>query len=651
MIIDITKMEQGESGTIIEIQGGHYLINKVQGMGLRPGKKITKISHFWRGPQTVEVDNLRVAIGFGTAKRIFVEIQKISLPSYINKILLIGNPNVGKSTIFARLTGAKVIISNYPGTTVEFSQGYMKIGEQRPMIIDVPGTYTLEPTCKAEEVANQMLREGDLVINIIDATHLERNLYLTLQLLERDIPLVVALNMWDDTKHRGVYIDIKRLEEMLGVPVVPTCGLSGEGIKELIKALSEARVKKISLSSDTLRWEKIGRIVDEVQRLTHRHHTFLERLEDLSIRPLTGLPIAFGVTYSAFFVVRLIGEGLITHLFEPLFKSLFLPLMIKISSFLGRENLLHHILIGNLIDGRIDLGQSFGVLTTGLFVPIAIVLPYVISFYLILGILEDLGYLPRLAVLVDNLMHNLGLHGYAIIPFVLGLGCNVPGILAIRLLEERRERFIASTLMAIAIPCMAQIAIIVGLLGQRGGRYIAIVFFTLLILLVTKGLILNRILRGASHEILVEIPPYRIPKIQGILKKLSMRLSSFVSEALPLVLLGVLFVNILKVLNIIDLFTRISSPILSALWGLPREAIPALIVGFLRKDIAVGMLGPLNLTTKQLIIGSIVLTVYFPCIATFIVLIRELGIKDMLKAVSIMVLVALSVGIILNLIL
>ncbi|MBU4376642.1 MAG: ferrous iron transporter B [Candidatus Omnitrophica bacterium] len=569
----------------------------------------------------------------------------------MNKILLMGNPNVGKSAIFSRLTGARVMISNYPGTTVEFTQGQIKIGDERPIIIDVPGTYTLEPTCKAEEVAVNMLKEGDVIINIIDATNLERNLYLTLQLLEQDIPVIVALNMWDDTKHRGIHIDIKKLEKQLGAPVVPTCGLSGEGIKELVLRLPEAKAVKAPMASDAERWEKIGQIVEDVQKLTHRHHTFLEILEDLSIKPLTGLPIALGVIYCAFWVIRFIAENLIGYIFEPLFGKLWLPLMIRLSALLGEGSFLHHLLIGNLIDGTINFGQSFGLLTTGLFVPIAMVLPYIFSFYLILGILEDFGYLPRLAILVDNLMHHLGLHGYAVIPFILGLGCNVPGALAIRLLEERREKFIAATLMAIAIPCMAQIAMIIGLVGQRGGKYVAIIFFTLFTLLVLKGLILNKVLKGASPEILIEIPPYRMPQVKAVIKKLWMRLSSFLREALPLVLLGILFVNILYALKIIDFLAHIFAPVLTGLWGLPKEAISALIVGFLRKDVAVGMLGPLNLTTKQLVVGTTILAVYFPCIATFAVLIRELGIKDMLKSALIMVIVALSVGALLNLIL
>ena len=569
----------------------------------------------------------------------------------MNKFLLMGNPNVGKSAIFSRLTGARIIVSNYPGTTVEFTQGQMKIGRERPLVIDAPGTYTLEPTSKAEEVAARMLKDGDLIINVVNATNLERNLYLTLELLEKNIPVIVALNMWDETKHQGIDIDVEKLEKELGVPVVPTCGLTGEGIKELILRLKEAKSLKIKATSDSDKWERIGEIIEGTQRLTHHHHTFLQRLEELSIKPLSGIPIAVGVIYTAFWAIRFIGEGLIAYIFEPLFDKAWVPLMLGLGSILGEETFLHNVLIGNLIDGTIDFKMSFGVLTTGLFLPIAMVLPYIISFYLILGILEDFGYLPRLAVLVDNFMHHIGLHGFAIVPMMLGLGCNVPGALAIRLLEGRREKFIAATLMAVSIPCMAQIAMIVGLVGERGGQYLGIIFGTLFILLIIKGLIMNKVLKGTSPEILVEIPPYRIPQFLAVIKKLWMRVSGFLKEAVPYVLLGVLFVNILYALKIIDFISKVFSPLLTGLWGLPKEAVSALIIGFLRKDVAVGMLGPLNLTTKQLVIGSTILAIYFPCIATFIMLVKELGIKDMLKAAGIMMFVALTVGALLNIIL
>ena len=571
--------------------------------------------------------------------------------SKINKILLIGNPNVGKSAVFSRLTGAKVVISNYPGTTVEFTEGCTKINASRPVIIDIPGTYSLKPTSKAEEVAVRMLKDGDLIINIVDATNLERNLCLTLELLEEGIPVIVALNMWDDTKHKGIEIDVKKLEKILGVPVVPTCGLTGEGIKELVNNIPKARIKKHGVLTDGARWKYIGKIIEDVQKLHHRHHTFLERLEDLSIRPATGMPVAVIVLFCAFWVIRFIAENLIVYAADPFFTKIWTPIAMKISALLGTGSFLHDVIIGKLVDGTVNYTQGFGLFTTGFYVPFAMVLPYIISFYLALGILEDFGYLPRFAVLMDNFMHRLGLHGYAVIPLILGLGCNVPGALAMRILEGKREKFIAATLMAVAVPCMAQIAMIIGLVGERGGTYVGVVFLTLFLVLVIKGLMLNKFTKGKSPEILLEIPPYRIPHISSVFKKLWMRVFSFLKEAVPYVLLGILFVNVLYTLGVINVLSGIFSPIIQKVWGLPKEAIAALIIGFLRKDVAIGMLGPLNLTTKQLVVGSTVLAIYFPCIATFAVLVRELGIRDMLKSAALMIGTAILVGGLLNLIL
>jgi len=333
---------------------------------------------------------------------------------------------------------------------------------------------------------------------------------------------------------------------------------------------------------------------------------------------------------------------------EPLFNRGWMPIIEKISFFLGQKGVLHNILIGRLVNGEIDYEKSFGLLTTGLFVPLAEVLPYILSFYLVLGILEDLGYLPRLATQVDNLMHKLGLHGYAIVPMILGLGCNVPGAMALRLLETRREKFIAATLMAVAIPCMAQIAMITGLVGKRGGGFVALIFGILLLLLIVKGVLMNKIIKGKSPEVLWEIPPYRLPQPLAIAKKLWMRVSEFTREAVPYVLLGVLIINVLTAIKVFDLLGWLFSPVIHNLWGLPEGTMPAMLMGFLRKDIAIGMLAPLDLTTKQLVIACTVLAIYFPCMATFIVMLRELGLKDMLKSALLMIGTATVVGTLMN---
>ncbi|MBC8230867.1 ferrous iron transporter B, partial [bacterium] len=542
--------------------------------------------------------------------------------------------------------------------------GYMRLDDEMVEVIDVPGTYTLEPTCKAEEVALEMLEnaeKGDIVINVADATNLERNLNLTLQLLERQIPMIVALNLWDDTKHKGITIDVEKLEELLGIPVVPTVAVSGEGIATLahrihvcfasVFPLEEARIKKHKPRTTDERWMEVGSIVTQVQSMIHRHHTLLETLEELSLKPITGLPIAAVVIWLVFKIVRFIGEGLIGYVFDPFFEKLYAPLMMRLSALFGGEGFLHDIIIGKLIEGEIDFTQSFGFLTTGLYVPIAMVLPYVFAFYLMLGLLEDFGYLPRLAVLIDNIMHRLGLHGQAIVPTILGLGCSVPGMLAARILETRRERFIVLTLLAVAVPCTAQSAVIVGLVGEHGGKYVAIVFGTLAIVWVLLGFTLNKIMKGLSPELLLEIPSYHLPPIGLVFKKLWMRVVEFIKDAIPFMLLGILLMNILFATGAIKIATKAFSPIITNLMGLPASVVVALIMGFLRKDVAVGMLAPLGLTAKQLTIASTVLAVYFPCIAAFVILLKELGIKDLLKSAAIMLGLAVLVGTLMNLIL
>jgi len=574
------------------------------------------------------------------------------------RILLVGNPNVGKSALFSRLTGTHIIASNYPGTTVGFTKGYLKLGEERAELIDVPGNYTLEPSSKAEEVAVEMLKEGDLVINVVDATNLERNLNLTLQLLERQTPAIVALNMWDDTRHRGINIDVAKLEELLGVPVVPTVGVTGQGVRELVRRLPEAKVPENArtYSNSDERWARVGDIVSQVQSLSHRHHRWYENLEDASSHRVGGIVIALLVLFATFWFVRFVGEGIINHVAGPLFEWLWTPLLAKLSLALGAGGFWHNVLIGNLIGGEIDYFQSFGLLSTGLYIPLAAVLPYIFSFYLALGIMEDVGYLPRLAVLMDTIMHRLGLHGYAIIPTILGFGCNVPAVMATRILESRKQRFIAATLISIGVPCAALQAMIIGLLGRQGVGYqwvgyVAMVYGSLFISWVIIGLILNRAVKGFNPELLVEIPPYRLPPWRVIGEKLWLRVSGFIKEALPIVLGTVLVVNILYTLGVFNAIADITAPVLTGLWGLPKETITALVVGFLRKDVAMGMLAPLALTAKQLVISSTVLAMFFPCVATFVILARELGARDVLKAVGIMIAAALIMGSLQNLVL
>jgi len=652
-------------------------------------------------------------------------------------VLLVGQPNVGKSVLFSRITGVRTIASNYPGTTVSYARGKMRIGEHDYEVVDAPGTYSLEPLDEASRVAVRLIDQARRIVNVVDSTHLERNLPFTLEVLAQKKPTVVALNMSDEAHCRGILIDAEKLAEKLGVPVVPTVARSGEGVKSLVLTLlslplpdvqrlrekqqgehertatghpwhhphlphhtpgslleqralehdtgapeSGERARSIRESAgkgkgqtatgldhahlDRHRiWQKVGDIVEEVQTLTRHHYSFAQRLEELSVHPVWGSLIALLVLAFCFSLVRLIGEFLIAGtvgiIGEPwlevpfgtelFFERTLKPFLTMLSGALGPGSFLHGLLIGTLINGEIDFMQSFGILTSGIFIPLGVVLPYLLSFYLVLSLLEDSGYLPRLAVFLDSIMHRLGLHGYAIIPTLLGLGCNVPGIMATRILETRRQRFITATLISIAVPCAALQAMVVGLVGNRGFWPLAVVYGSLFLIWLLIGIILRFVSRGFRPELLIEIPPYRVPACRALLLKLWMRISSFLVEALPVIIGALLVVNVLYQLEIFSYLAHFTAPVINRLWGMPEESIVPLMVGILRKDVALGMFTPLQLTTRQLIIGSVVLSMFFPCLATLVVLFRELGFWDGMKSLGIMLLAVIITGSALNLIL
>ncbi|MFA5033755.1 MAG: ferrous iron transporter B [bacterium] len=565
----------------------------------------------------------------------------------MKKILLVGNPNVGKSALFSRLTGIDVITSNYPGTTVGFTKGYLTISGEKIEIIDIPGVYTLEPNSKVEEVAIDMLNKGcDVLINVVDATSLERNLNLTLQLLKYNIPVIIALNFWDETRHFGVSIDMKELEKVLGVPVIPTCAITGEGIKELINRFPEAKVKGYEYKLEE-KWKEIGNIVNRVQKLSHRHHTFLDKIEEVSTHPLTGIPFALVVLVVTFLIVRFVGEGLINYILDPIFKNFYHPAIINIVDKILPFEFLRNLLLGTTS----EVMESFGLLTTGIYIPLVIVLPYMFSFYLMLSFLEDTGYLPRVAVLLDSLLHKIGLHGYGAIPVLLGFGCKVPAMLSTRLLETNREKIIATALILMIAPCMPQTAMIISLVAPYGIKYLLLIFLILCLIAVLTGFFLNKILKGETPELFVEIPPYRVPYMPMVMKKLWIRLKAFILEAMPLIIVGIFIVGILDSLGVTSFIANfLGKPILSIL-GLPKETISVMLLGVLRKDVSIALLAPYHLSIKQLMIASIFMVLYLPCIATFFTMSRELGIKNTLKIVFIMFFTSIILGALLNLIL
>lgn len=566
----------------------------------------------------------------------------------MKKIFLIGNPNVGKSLIFCRLTGTDVIVSNYPGTTIEFYKGHFKKENQKIEVVDLPGTYTLQPTNKAEEVVVDVLKElknkneDFILVNVIDSTNLERNLNLTFQLIKKRFPMVILLNMWDETKHRGIDIDYKKLEKILDVLVIPICARTCEGINEFVSKLSEAKVSSFDYEKEQ-KWQKIGEVVSQVQKLTHRHHTFLDRLSEITIQPYAGIIFALFVLASTFTVVRFLGEN-ITSVFDTLFNKFYLPFITTTVSKLVPLEFLQKILIGSVAEPM----EGFGVLTTGLYIPLVVVFPYLFSFYFVLSILEDIGYIPRLAVMLDSFLHRLGVHGYASVPVLLGLGCKVPGILALRLLETKKEKFLAAVLLLMVAPCMPQTSMILSLSVRYGIKYAIFVFLVLFFVSVVVSFILSKILKGETTELFVEIPPYRMIDISLLLKKIHIRMKEFFADAVPLIILGIFVINIFDILGLIKIISGIFGGPISFVLNLPKEISFVLITGFLRKDVSISLLSPFNLTAKQFVVASIFLVLYLPCVSTFFTLVKEQGIKDAIKILFLMFFVSFLVSSIVN---
>ena len=619
-------MKENEKGHVLEISGPPELAEKLKAMGIHPGRQLTKkTAKGYRGPVTVEVMGTRVALGRGMAGKI-----KLNLIS--GRILLTGNPNVGKSVVFSRLTGLDAISSNYPGTTVSYTRGSAVLGGEHFSVTDVPGAYSLSPANKAEAAARDLILEDgkELLIHVVDSTNLERNLFFTLELMGLGTPLIILLNKSDIAKRKGINIDPSRLEEALKVKVLPFVATTGEGLRALNDAVRLFRAGGLPRrgepppASADEKWRLIGSLAPQCQTITHKHPTFLERLEDFTSRPSTGIPFAAAALAAVFLAIRSVGEGLINYVLDPVFTRFYVPALVNASDLLSLNSFLKDLLLGSSVKPM----ESFGLLITGLYIPFVTVMPYLLAFYMVLGFLEDIGYLPRLAILLDNFMHKLGLHGYGTIPLMLGLGCKVPAILAVRVLESRRERLIATALTLLAAPCMPQSAMIMSILAPYPVRYTAAVFLILAATGAAAGLALNRILKGETPELFIEIPPYQAPSLPTLWFKTWLRLKDFLLEAVPMILLGVLAINLLEAAGFLSAISGLFKYPVTRFLGLPADTVSVMVLGFLRKDISIAMLLPFGLNPAQLVVASVFLTLYLPCLGTFMVTIKELGARD-----------------------
>ncbi|MCQ2411034.1 MAG: ferrous iron transporter B, partial [Elusimicrobiaceae bacterium] len=515
-------------------------------------------------------------------------------------------------------------------------------------IIDIPGLYRLEEEWNMQGQKHHLFNEleYDFVVCVADASHLERNLYFVLELLSLNKPVILLLNKFDEAKRKGIFINIKQLSKLLGLPVIAAVATTGEGLKELANqvAILKPNQPLVSIpSTDEEKWQTIGKIIGQVQEVKHKHPSFWEHLQAWATTPLTGLPIALAVLVISFFLVRWVGESLI-GLVDPLCDNYYFPFMERL---LGtwRHNWLGMLLVG-------DGGNTyFGVLTDGLKIALVDVMSYVLAFYALFGFLGDLGYLPRLAVLLDGILHKIGLHGYGSLPIMLGFGCKVPAVMGTRVLETRRERVIALALVLVLAPCISQTAMIISILSPHGLKYMLMVFGALVVNGILAGTILNRLMKGETPELFMEIPSWQIPHWRSLGRKLWLRMKAYLCAALPLILCGVLFVDLMQMSGVTALVTRLSRYPVEYILGLPADTTSLLILGFLRKDVAIALLEPFNLSAQALVVACVFMTMYLPCIATFFVMLRENGWKDSLRVVALTLGLAFATGFVLRLIL
>ena len=606
-------------------------------------------------------------------------------------IALAGNANVGKSVIFNYFTGLHQHIGNWPGKTVERAEGTLCFRDYTIDIIDLPGIYSLSTYSLEELVSRKYIavERPDLVINVVDASVLERNLFFTLQLMELETPMVVALNQVDIAKRKGIEIDTEKLEQLLGVPVVPTVATKGIGMSQLLERAIEV-IEKGQTTRREVRYgeeveERIARITEtlqgiqfyypgryvavkllegdeeiarEVARLAPQAADAAKKLAD-EIENLHGHPYSTVITserYEAAGRVARQAQKLVppvkptteerlhnitTHRIAGYLIMVFSLLLIFYAIFtFGNYT---SDLLNNLFSGLKPFSTSlfgtgivgdlvWGGVAEGLIAGVTVALPYIIPFYIVLYFLEDSGYLSRVAFLMDNVMHKIGLHGKAFIPMMLGYGCNVPACLGCRIMETERERTLAAFVTTL-VPCAARTVIILGLVGHFIGIQWALVLYVFdLLVIFSLGRLAFRVLPGEPSALIMEMADYRMPDLKTVLKETWFRLAEFIKIAFPLIIVGSLVLKAADVFGLLNPVANMLSPVTVTWLGLPVITGVTLIFGVLRKELSLILLATLlapvglqALTPVQMVVFTLVAMFYIPCVATISALVREFG--------------------------
>jgi len=648
-------------------------------------------------------------------------------PSDLDRIILVGNPNVGKSVIFNHFSDSYAVVSNYPGTTVAISKGKAKIKGKEFEIIDTPGMYSLRPITEEERVSQNYLFDNSayVYLHVIDAKNIQRMLPLTLQLIEAQVPLILVLNMMDEASEKGININASKLEQKLGIPVICTTSITGHGLDKLEEVISsygvqptdnnvryskglESAIESISsllkseygiskrsvaqmlLMNDKLAFEKaeqnnedieaINKIVEGTEKeysnplnytVTIERQAFVneivdsvmktngvgnqkdvetqkenkislgERVDKLLMQPLTGIPILLIILYFGLykFVGGFAAGTVVDYLEGTLFGEMINPWIIDNFNALVPYPVIQDLFVG-----------EYGIFTQAITYAIALIMPLVGAFFIVFSIIEDTGYLPRLAMLIDRAFKKIGLSGRAVIPMVLGFGCVTMATMVTRTLETKREKVISNMLMALAIPCSAQLGVVLGILSFSStalGIWALIVGLELVVI----GYLASKVMPGESPSFFIEMPPLRLPKVSNVLVKTYSRMQWYFFEVLPVFIVASVLIWIGRLIGVFEIAVNILS--YPSQWiGLPAEAGVMFLYGFFRRDFgAAGLFDMYNagmLTGVNIVVASITLTLFMPCIAQFMVTVKERGLKTALAMAVFIFPSAFAVGFVVN---
>lgn len=603
-----------------------------------------------------------------------------STPVRERTVILVGNPNVGKSVLFTRLTGKFVIISNYPGTTVEIARG--QCGPYH--VLDTPGLNDLSPTTDDARVTCAVLEEHPdaVLVQVADAKNLRRALVLTQQLAALGRSMVLAVNMLDELDRCGGKLDVRRLSELLGIPVVPTIATAHTGIHLLQQSLDRACVPSVAPADPRdlpALWQRANALVAQCYRVSRPHRpTFAQKLGWWAMQPGTGLVMVAAVLAVMFWFVGLLGAGVAVALLENgVFGRYLNPLAIRAVDALlpfphEHERELNEMTLElpltpahgvtlresareviSAMHKPVALEQwsrwdharrvahdflvgPYGQITMALSYALAIVLPIVTTFFLLFSLLEDSGYLPRLAVMVNRLMRLMGLNGKAVLPMILGLGCDTMAAMTTRILDTRKERVVTTLLLALAVPCSAQLGVLLAMLTRIS--FEAALFWVGLVtgICLVVGWLAAKLYGGAGSDFIMELPPMRRPQWDNVVAKTLARLKWYLWEVVPLFMAGTAVLFVLHELGWLQRLAAWGEPLVNGWLGLPREMAAAFLIGFLRRDYgAVYLLdaatGPAAvLTPHQVLVAMVTITLFMPCIATLFMIQRELGWKTAL---------------------